>query len=439
LVVELVHAAHARLLFGDFRAFYCGGRAVLEGQNPYATSALLPCESAPQPFALYSAHDGVAVPAPFPGYALLAFAAFAWMPYPLAAALWLLALCAALFFASRGIADLTGFPSFGPLVAVGVGAIVAVIPFGELAPIAMWALVGAAQKLRRGRDGLAAAALAVFAILPHVALPSFVALFAFRRSARMPLVVLAAVLGIADLCVGGPHLALRYFTTVLPAHALSEVGSISQYGTTWIAQALGASDRTAILAGNVWYALMCVCGVLAARAFARRFDDPAALLLVPVALAVAGSGFIHYAEITLALPAAFLLASALRGERPLLGAVAVLLIAVPWAWIVEDPTLAIVFAGTAFCVPYFMLEDAARSLRISFGAVAYCGAALLFAHVSGPAMSSAHVRLDPSLAQASWARFMRGKHASQGAIWWLLKIPTWLGLYALAGSASERG
>src|SRR5579864_9102868 len=75
---QLVVFSQHQALFVDFRAFYCGGHALLQHANPYTASALLGCEQRPEPFGLYA----VAVPlvAPFAGYQLGAFALLALLP-----------------------------------------------------------------------------------------------------------------------------------------------------------------------------------------------------------------------------------------------------------------------------------------------------------------------------------------------------------------------
>jgi hypothetical protein len=40
-------------------------------------------------------------------------------------------------------------------------------------------------------------------------------------------------------------------------------------------------------------------------------------------------------------------------------------------------------------------------------------------------------RVDPALAQASWSSYVRSHWTGSGAIWWLAKAPTWIGLALL--------
>ncbi len=161
------------MLLGDFRAFYCGGSTLLHGANPYTAGPLLHCEQVRQPFGLHTARDQVDLPAPFPGYALALFAIFALLPYPIAAAAWFVVLLACTALACAFTARLTERPPYAVLTLLAVAFSVAVIPYGELAPVIFAALTGGALALRRGMNAPLIAALAVIALLPHVALPVF--------------------------------------------------------------------------------------------------------------------------------------------------------------------------------------------------------------------------------------------------------------------------
>jgi alpha-1,2-mannosyltransferase len=435
LAWQLVVNSQGRTLFGDFRAFYCGGATLLHGANPYAAAPLLRCEETPQPFGLHSARNRVDVPVPFPGYALAAFTLFALLPYPLAAMGWFVLLLACTALACVFTARLIDRPPFVVLTLLAVAFSVAVIPYGELAPVVLAALTGGALAARRGAIGALTAALVIIALLPNVALPVFFALFIWHRPARLPVAVLCVALAAIDLVVGGPQLALSYFTRVLPNHAASEVGFITQYSMTWLAQCLGAPDRVALAAGNLTYLVMIVLGVWLAGAAARRLRDPAFLLLIPPALAVTFGSFIHYSEITLAFPAALLLYARTQGVARVLAASSLVLIALPWQSIVTQPALLIAVVGGAIAIAAIVLRSSARSsLRVGLGAVTFCAVCILLAWYLGPqtALHTSAARFDPLLAEASWAQYISGQSSSAGLVWLIPKLPTWIGLVLLA-------
>jgi alpha-1,2-mannosyltransferase len=435
LAWQLVVNAQGRMLLGDFRAFYCGGSTLLHGANPYEAGPLLHCEQVPQPFGLHTARDRVDLPAPFPGYALALFGLFALLPYPAAAAAWFVLLLACTALACAFTARLVDRPPYAVLTLLAVAFSVAVIPYGELAPVIFAALAGGALALRRGVNAPLILALAVIALLPHVALPVFLALFIWNRAARLPVAAICVALAAIDLVVGGPQLAISYLTRVLPNHAASEIGFITQYSMTWFAQGLGASDRVALAAGNISYLVTIVFGIWLAGAAARKFGDPAFLLLVPAALAVTFGSFIHYSEITLAFPAALLLYTRTRGTARNFAAAALVLVALPWQSMITQPALVVpVVAGTVAIALVVLQYPIRWSLRLGLGAALFCVLAIVLAWQLGPqtAPHAAGAAFDPLLAEASWAQHISDQTSSSGLVWWIPKLPTWIGLLSLA-------
>lgn len=432
---ELLAASHIHALFGDFRAFYCASSALAHGANPYAASSIYACERPPMPLGLYRALHGVAVPAPLPGYALLAFVPFALAPYVVSCALWLLVILAAGYASARALAFLLDLPLGAAIWALAAGFAVVCIPFGELGSIIVAAVLWMAVALRRGGWTQAALCAAVAMILPHVAIPAFAGVALSIPRMRLRLLAAAIVLFGLDLACGGPGAALAYVRDVLPAHARSEIGSTAQYGLTWVLHGLHASDRVAILGGEVSYACMTLLGLLAAHAFYKRSNDPAYAALIPPAFAVLGGTFMHYTQIMIAIPAALLLVQQAAPRSRVLFGAALLLLVVPWAWVLGQPALIAVFAVVCGGVAAALLRcSGTASLRVALAA-ALLGAVIIVAGARfGPGLNP-HVHaiaLKGGLAQSSWAIFNREQRASTAAIWWIAKAPTWLGLLLLA-------
>jgi hypothetical protein len=425
-------------IFGDFHAFYCGGAAVLHGVDPYANASIAACEQRAQPFGLHNTAPGVTTPVPFPGYAFAFFTPFAALPYLPAAAMWLALLIACTTAAAVLIARLAQLPLWCSAAIVVPAYAIAVIGLGEVAPIALLALCAAALALRRQRYWFAAAMLCVAAVLPHVVLPAFIAAFVFARRMRGPLIVCGLALVALDVLMTGVSGSIEYFTRVLPAHAQSEIGYIAQYGLTWILHGAGMSDRTAVLVGDLSYAAACIAGVVWSAQLARRWNDGAPIVLLPPALAVIGGPFMHYSEITLALPALIILHARVRGVARALAGLAIVLLAVPWQWIVGETQLALPVALLAvFAIMYGLRGTLDGAIRATFGAVLYAAALLMAALAFGPQVQHLHgARIAGDLAQASWTAYIRSQGASAGTVWWLAKLPTWLGLCLLAGSGA---
>ncbi len=432
--------------FGDFHAFYCGGAAVLHGADPYLQASILRCEHARQPYGLYSGAPGVTAPVPFPGYAFTLFAAFSALPYVPAALLWMVLLLAAVVGASVQAWKLAGRPAWSVLAMLAVPYALTVLVLGETASVALFALCSSALALRLNRPAAAAAWLCVCAVLPHVAAPAFVAMLLWNARSRLAAVCGMAALLAIDLAISGPVGAISYLTRVLPAHAQSEVGYVAQYGVTWILHAAGASDAIALRTGDVSYALFAAAGIWTAFALARKCGDAGLLVLIPAAFSVTGGPFIHYSEITLALPAALVLYARSFGAQRSLLACAVLLVAIPWQWVIPDAALAVPAAlAAAFAVALWTLRlGPERAVRAVGAALIGSAVILMVALRAGPQVQhlvSPHV--DAALAQASWTGYIRAQGASAGVAWILAKLPTWAGLALLAlcglyGAAQEK-
>jgi hypothetical protein len=184
---------------------------------------------------------------------------------------------------------------------------------------------------------------------------------------------------------------------------------------------------------------MLVAGIAAATVLARRFNDDACLALVPAGFAVFGGSFMHYSEILAALPAAVLLLRYLRGNLRGMLIAAVLLIAFPWTGVLSEPLLIIVYALAAAALMWALTQcELGPALRVALAAAALAALVVVAGAHFGPSLP-AHARggaVDASLAQASWSEYVRTQRASTGIIWWIAKMPTWIGLALLTLSGA---
>jgi hypothetical protein len=237
-----------------------------------------------------------------------------------------------------------------------------------------------------------------------------------------------------DLAFGGPRLALSYFVDVLPSHAQSEIGYITQFGLTWLLTAAGASDRVALAAGNVSYAAMSAIGIILAGALARRTQERAFIVLVPPAFAVIGGPFIHYSEIMIALPALMLLCVHVRGSARAVCSAALLLVAIPWQWLMQLPLVIPAVLATIAIARFYLRFPLAWALRAAALCVIFASIVGLSAAEFGPQVvtDAPAMHLNAQLAQASWAAYVREHSVSAGTFWWIAKMPTWIGLLLLA-------
>jgi hypothetical protein len=428
-----VYANEAEVFF-DFHAFYCASRAAVHGQNPYLISAIHLCEYARAPLGLYHVPKTLTVPAPLPAYALAMFVPIALLPYPAAAVLWIGALVAATFVCGWALGSLLNRPTHTAVWAFLPGFLLMAIPYGEVVPIVIAALLCMALALRRERWSVAAFCGAVALIEPHIGLPALAGVFVAMRPMRGRLIAAAVALGLLDLLFGGPGTALRYFTEVLPAHAQSEIGNAYQYSMTWALDALRFSDRAALLGGEISYIVMCALGIFAGFVLTVRHRDRAFAVLMPPAFAVLGGAFVHYTQIMVAIPAALLAYEyADRRMRVFAGAVALLLV-IPWPQcLTQRPSIALFVAVVALLAVTVLRWSTREGVWAALAVVAIWAAIIVTSAHYGPQPSGiAHPVAPRDLAESSWEMDVRLHLASIGVLWWIVKTPTWLGLIALS-------
>ncbi|MGZ3517850.1 MAG: glycosyltransferase family 87 protein [Vulcanimicrobiaceae bacterium] len=412
----------------DFRAYYCAALVERHHADPYLANPLHDCErAAPAPF--YRAPRGVTVPAPYPPYALALIAPFTLVPFATAAALWwiLLALCC--IVAAAALARVTQLSFFVAWAALALSLGLASFPSGQIVPVCIVALLAAAFSAQRGNFGVAALAIGLAMIEPHIALPAAIAFFVRYKSGRVVLVLSFALLAMLSLVFGGVAQNIEYLTSVLPAHALSEVSRDNQYSLSTVVASFGVPDAQAVLAGSISYAIMIVLGVLVALRLARRYYEPAFVVLIPPALALLGGTFVHTVEMAAAVPACLLLYARAEEYRKAL-LIPLLLLAVPWM----SATSAALMLAPIFPIAYlaYVLCGRRRSLALTAGLASFIAIVVLFiiASHSAPnmhAVHAAHPSIDPRLAEASWRAFVLGD-SSNRPIMWLLRWPTWIGL-----------
>jgi len=387
----------------DFRAFACGARVLARGSDPYRTEPLRTCEQAAARAFGLSMFDGLVLPAPLPPYVLVLFAPLGLLPFPAASLTWFVVSIAAVACASLALVRLGGLPVPVAVVAMLGGAAYVSLPLGQLVPLVVALLCGAALAARAGRFALAAIACALTTIEPHVGLPACLGLFACAPRAR-PVLFGCAVAAVAlSLAFAGPAVCWEYVRDVLPAHARSQVGQFGvQYSLTALLFALGTTASAALWAGSLSYVAMVAVGVGAARALAVRFEDAAFPVLLPPAFALALGTFVHLAQMAVALPA---LALAIRHA--------------PLGW----PRRAAYAALVALAIPW--------------GAVADNGAfdALLWPEAVAPRHVALPAADATALAERTESDFIAGGgYGSSGASVLeniVIKLPTWAALFAL--------
>lgn len=425
----------------DFRAFYCAGAAARQHADPYKLQPLYSCEQQ-QTYNDPLWRTKEAVPAPFPGYVIAAvFEPLSMMPYRAAARLWTLLLIAAVIASAVLLRAVTGLslPLTGAAVAAGAG--IASILFGEIVPLFLLLLCLTMLFAQQGRWRAAAFCAAGTLLEPHLGLPVCLALAIWAPKTRLALGLCAAGLSALWIAALGSSSIFEYLARVLPYQALSDITSDRQLSLSAVLHAAGMGDAWALRLGSWSYAVAAALGVAAAGLMARRYRDAAYLAAVPAAAALAGGVYLHASQMLAALPLALLLVARMPRRRKVLTLV-LLLLAVPWMWIV-DPAPAMMAVVAAMAIAWEGSRYDLRFTAASSAAVALFLAVLFVAapaHAREAAPVHAAAAIDPQYPQASWAA-QTVRHLSTGTpITWWRRVPTWgalIVMLAACGAASR--
>ncbi len=421
-------------LLRDFDAFYCAGTALRAGADPYRAEPLGTCERTPKPPPLLRGSPGLAMPAPLPPYALAPFEVLAAVPYVAAGLLWTAAGIASVAIAVWAMRRITGLPVEALVATFALTDGYASLALGQVAPVAVAAIALAAMLLFEGRDEAAAAAAGCAMLEPHLGLPVCAALFAYRARTRLPLIGIALLCAAASLAAGGVATSLEYVRSVVPAHALSEIANEKQFSLTYALHRLGIADGTALHAGEISYLLMCVAGIAAAGAIAKR-TNAAAIAAIPPAFAVIGGPFVHIIQIAAALPAALLLVAFGAPRTRRIAGVAIVALAIPWIQFANLGTVFVALAAVAAAVlaQAFVTE---RPIGAAFAASATIVFLEIVIAVTAPHIPDAvpilRARYDPrALAETSWTLYVETIGTANALAFDLAKVPTVAALLAL--------
>jgi len=413
----------------DFVAFYCASSVALDGADPYRTEPLRACEH--RVGHAFRPDSKLVVPAPVPGYGLALIAPLAKLPFPIAAILWTALLVGAYVVSVITLVRLTGLspPLVAAATALSVGYLS--IELGQLVPIAIAALCLAGLALERERWRSAAACCALAAIEPQLALPAIAALFLMRAASRIPLTVAFAALGAASLALLGVARNVEYLTSVVHAQVASEITRADQISLAAVAYRLGMSVDSAAAWGTFTYFAALAAGVWLGVVAARRMNSPAALVLIPPAIALLGAPYVHTHHLAAAIPAALLLAG--RSQAKLPAALAAFLLCVPWITPYDATPLLPLDALAIALLAHGLLKISPLG-SATLGALA--AIALFAAHAAlvplVPPLPSAYAALGPNdLAEMGWKILVGATFHDNRILFTLLALPAWGAMAAL--------
>ncbi|HEX3369081.1 MAG TPA: hypothetical protein VHS56_05865 [Candidatus Cybelea sp.] len=417
----------------DFADFYCAGNAVDRHANPYRYEPLHGCEHAVNLTPAYRADPHRVVPAPLPPYDFPAFAALSRLDFRTARTLDAIAIVLAVSASVAGLSAL-GIPLDVAALALLFPAGYLLLDAGQIVPFALLTLVFCGVALARGRDAIAGILAALMLIEPHFGLPVFAALLLLVPRARGTALITGLLLLAIGTVVAGVAGMEAYVARVLPAQAAAETNYVYQYSLTYLLARAGVPATPALLLGQLSYFAMLAAGIWLGAKLSTSLTRRELIAYLPAACGVAGGAYVHMIDVPIAIPAALVLAVALRDRERIFAALAVALLAVPWiaVWIGKKLFLAALFIVAVLLIRLRIAAALAAAAFVAIAVVIY----VFELHPPPPFPNAAAIAsFSPNdLAQVAWAAYVNAI-GNPAPGWLLIKLPTWAALLALLGAA----
>ncbi|HZZ01215.1 MAG TPA: glycosyltransferase 87 family protein, partial [Candidatus Baltobacteraceae bacterium] len=310
----------------DFADFYCAGRAVSLGVDPYRYGPLHNCE---REVNRYRDDPAFVVPMVLPTYTFPLLAPLGQMPIDVARARFAI-LNAVATLACVVVLALLGIDLTLAIAALLLSTGYLLLYTGQVVPFALLAVVLCGWALNKKLSVAAGVFAAAALIEPHLALPLCAGVFLFG-STRTRIALSAGVAVLA--CIAAlmfPAETLEYVARVLPRHALADARDPLQYSLTYVLTLVGIPTSWALYAGGVSYIALGTAGIWLGQRLSRTLNRPEMVAFVPVAAVVLAGTYMHQVDICFAIPAALVLATKADGRARAVAAAALCLLAIPW-------------------------------------------------------------------------------------------------------------
>jgi hypothetical protein len=214
--------------------------------------------------------------------------------------------------------------------------------------------------------------------------------------------------------------------------ANAEIVAADQYNLPHLLFAAGLAAPIAALLGKVWFAFVAGLGIAIAGVLALRRREPELLPLVPPAVALLFGIYLHDIQMLLALPAALMLASRVRGTafRALAAIAVALLVAV---WTQRAGTAVVALDALAVAGGVFAVSTMKNRVAVSgIAGIATVAGVVALQRVQPPLVAANLVThgfhaAANDWAFSAWAAYLRATPALTAPAL-LLKFPTWIGL-----------
>ena len=150
---------------------------------------------------------------------------------------------------------------------------------------------------------------------------------------------------------------------------------------------------------------MLIAGTIVAGRLARQTGNNAFLACVPPAFAVFGGTFIHVTQIAAAVPAAVLLVTYAENRYRNAAIVALLLLAVPWGWVVSPALLVAPLFPVAYLAWWYWKEKTVLVLLTAIAATLLVFGLQNLYMLHGPHLGAQIVPagFDPRLPEGAWS------------------------------------
>ena len=416
----------------DLVAFYCGGAVTAEHHDPYRVEPLRSCEHRVGP--VFRRGSPLAVPDPLPPYDQAFFAAVAHAPYRVVQVAWFVALVAACAATAFLIAELCALPVAAVAAVLAISELYCSALLGQIVPFCVLGIVTAGWALERGKRGLTGAGLLLGMTEPHIGLPALAAVFLWHARSRVAVAIVVASLAVASLVVAPPQQLAEYFSSVIPAHAWSEINNQEQFSLAYVLHLCGVPETLALQLAKIEYAVMLVLGLVVARRASQRFGL-AMLPFCATAFVLVGGPFLHVTQMVAALPAAFVLAGRAKSR---VAAVAVCVLSVPWIDYATVLTVLPLAAGAS----YYAVRSFLPALRPVYGlgfaalGIAFVMAASFAVAVAPHPGMPTYGPVGPgALAETTWRALIDMQQQGHVVLSALAKVPTLCAVLGIAAVA----
>jgi len=421
LLATFVVANHVRSWYRavpvDFRAFVAAGRVVgIDRRDPYLAEPLTTEESR-----IAGVRLTVPTPAPLPPFDLMVMAWLARLSDTTQVTALAIGTIISGLVTSLAIARCTRFPLGLSIAIVAVGILYDVTGLGNVGPIAIAAIAGAACAIRVDRGALAGACLLVALIQPNMAAGAVLAAFVFVPAARIVLALGVVALVAASALSLGAQAWPEYLHTI-SLQARAELQFPAQYSLAWLLRALGSPGGVALTFGSLWSIVLAIGALFVIARHRARALASGAVILFPAALSALGGTYVHAHQLAIAIVPAIVFVRPTRSMWDatwIVGALVVPFVELltyvdtwptkaSWATIVLS--LAILFATVAF-----LSERLGSRIAATKAAVVTLGTALTFAAL---VLTRPHLRFE-TMDFASASHYVPSLNAS---IPWLLDV-----------------